>query len=356
MKDVKKRPKMNVLGVCGGQGPMLFPYLGNKHFKVVGNLEPRAIFHTPKEEQWKINFGQNIPFFKDMFDQEMGIGDVRVDIIVGSPSCGASSKFGRTGRKDGELYGKPGEDKSLQMYLNRVRKYKPKFFLLENLPKMLELFKIEDLSNAIDNQYMLIPHAGSVCLWGNSQKNRVRMVLVGVRLDCKDALSAFKEVFPVNTLKNCKLILKEADKEINYYEPLDYKLSLYDRDDEKKPNLTVQQVHDLYRGKFKDEYFWPTYIEKMRYIPGVYRNAKFKGPATIRPANRQFSHTGWPIGLDEFRIIMGFPKEFKVHIDKSNPKVFLYWLNKGRVTFAKGAVYEMGLWFYQCIKKAKKLL
>ncbi len=43
MKDLK------VLGVCGGQGALLFPFRD----KLIGNIEPRGVFHTGREEQWK---------------------------------------------------------------------------------------------------------------------------------------------------------------------------------------------------------------------------------------------------------------------------------------------------------------
>ena len=53
MKDLK------VLGVCGGQGALLFPFRD----KLIGNIEPRGVFHTGREEQWKANF-KGIPFLK----------------------------------------------------------------------------------------------------------------------------------------------------------------------------------------------------------------------------------------------------------------------------------------------------
>jgi hypothetical protein len=53
MKDLK------VLGVCGGQGALLFPFKN----KLIGNIEPRSVFHTKSESQWKANF-KGIPFLK----------------------------------------------------------------------------------------------------------------------------------------------------------------------------------------------------------------------------------------------------------------------------------------------------
>ena len=64
--------ELKVLGVCAGQGALLFPF--RKH--LIGNIEIRGVFHTPGEEQWKANFG-DIPFHKGFCLQEF---DKKVDI------------------------------------------------------------------------------------------------------------------------------------------------------------------------------------------------------------------------------------------------------------------------------------
>lgn len=71
---------MNVLGVCAGQGALLFPF--RKH--LIGNIEVRGVFHTPGEEQWKANFG-DIPFYKGYNLPQF---EERVDVIISSPDCG----------------------------------------------------------------------------------------------------------------------------------------------------------------------------------------------------------------------------------------------------------------------------
>ena len=88
----------------------------------------------------------------------------------------------------------------------------------------------------------------------------------------------------------------------------------------------------------------------MKTLPGVYRNRKDAYPLTIRPANRQFNPYGKVMGLEEFRVIMGFPPEFRVYFDENQ---WNYWLNKGRVTLSKGACYEIGLWFFRCLYRSK---
>lgn len=75
---------MNVLGVCGAQGALLFEF---KKY-LVANVEPRAVFHSKKEEQWKLNFG-NIPLIRSLEEVKAS----KIDLILGSPSCGHSSVF-----------------------------------------------------------------------------------------------------------------------------------------------------------------------------------------------------------------------------------------------------------------------
>lgn len=47
-----KSKQFTVLGICGAQGALLFPLRDH----LIGNVEPRGVFHTPKEEQWRANF------------------------------------------------------------------------------------------------------------------------------------------------------------------------------------------------------------------------------------------------------------------------------------------------------------
>lgn len=62
MKDLK------VLGVCGRARSLLFPFKNN----LIGNIEPRGVFHTSREEQWKANF-KGIPFLKGTNYPKIGI-------------------------------------------------------------------------------------------------------------------------------------------------------------------------------------------------------------------------------------------------------------------------------------------
>ena len=109
---------------------------------------------------------------------------------------------------------------------------------------------------------------------------------------------------------------------------------------------------------FKDEKKWPIKTAKMSTLPGVYRLEYDKPPLTLRPADRQFRPDGYPLGIEDFKAIMGFPDKFEIYLHKNGDtfegdfKDYHYWLNKARYTIAKGAVGEIGIWFKKCLKKA----
>lgn len=331
---------MNVLGISAGQGGLLFPF--RKH--LLGNIEPRGVFHTPGEEQWKANF-KDIPFYKGYCLQEF---DEKVDIIISSPDCGASSIMRLSKVKE---LGKPKDNRSLNLVIEGINYYKPKIFLIENLPRLLSLLPNEYLHEAFKD-YKLIFHERSVSDYGNSQVSRKRLVIVGVHKKTgKKYLNAFNEVFQVKTPTITRELLFKSPYGSNYNIPIEKTLAMYDyRKLPAKKNLTVRKIQLLWNSDFKNEKKWPIKTAKMSTLPGVYRLELDKAPLTLRPADRQFRPDGYPLGILDFKAIMGFPKQFKIYIDQEN---YLYWLNKARYTIAKGSVYEISVWFRRCIKKAQ---
>lgn len=333
------KKKLKVLGVCGAQGALLYPL--RRH--LIGNIEPRAVFHTPKEEQWKLNFDQ-VPFERSL----ESLGEVQPDVIVGSPSCGHSSVFSYSRKKS---LGKPREDPCLSLFLSSIKRLEPKIFILENLPKLMDLIPEPEWKENLPN-YRLIVHCHSVVDFGNSQVSRKRLILVGIREDISQKVDKkFSRVFSVRSSKPFKVreIPDKIREELNFRDADDRKMSMYKYWDTSKTTLTVKEIRELWTGKFKKEYKWPMKTQKMKTLPGVYRNRLDAYPLTIRPSSRQFNPEGNPMGLEEFRVIMGFPKSYKVFFDSHNPT---YWLNKGRNSLSKGSVYECGIWAKRCLREA----
>lgn len=329
--------RYTVLGISAGQGALLFPF--RKH--LLGNIEPRGVFHTPGEEQWKANF-KDVPFYKGYCLQEF---DEKVDIIISSPDCGASSIMRLSKVKE---LGKPKDNRSLNLVIEGINYYKPKIFLIENLPRLLSLLPNEYLQEAFKD-YKLIFHERSVSDYGNSQVSRKRLVIVGIHKKTgKKYLNAFNEVFQVKTPTITRELLFESPYGSNYNIPIEKTLAMYDyRKLPAKKNLTVRKIQLLWNSDFKNEKKWPIKTAKMSTLPGVYRLELDKAPLTLRPADRQFRPDGYPLGILDFKAIMGFPKAYKIFMDEGN---YLYWLNKARYTIAKGSVYEVGIWFKKCLK------
>lgn len=327
---------MRILGVCAAQGALLFSL--RKY--VIGNIEPRAVFHTKNEEQWKLNF-KDTPFERcdSIFKNS------EVDVIIGSPSCGHSSVFSYSRKKS---LGEPKTDPTLNLYLDCVKKFKPKIFLLENLPKLMDLIPQPEWEYNLPD-YELIVHCHSVIVFGNSQQSRKRLILIGIRKDSGINKKYFKRIYPVSKPLKNEEILGKVRHTVNYRENDDKKLAMYHFNDKTKQGLTVSQVRKLWNTEFKDNYKWPMKTLKMKTLPGVYRNRLNTYPLTARPSSRQFNFYGEIMGLEEYRIIMGFPKKFRIFFDESERG---YWLNKGRNTLTKGSVFEVGKWFGKQLKKA----
>nr|DAY45473.1 MAG TPA: Cytosine specific methyltransferase [Caudoviricetes sp.] len=327
---------LKVLGVSAGQGALLFPFKEN----LVANIEPRAVFHTKNEEQWRLNFG-DIPFFRNELPD-----NIKADVIISSPDCGASSIMRLSKVKQ---LGKPEDNKSLNLVIQAINKYRPKVFLLENLPRLVTLLPKEFFEIQVPG-YKLIYHQRSVVDFGNSQVSRKRLIIIGIKIKSKSYLNRFDNIFRVDTPVSSRKLLECSyfkENNDNYMPPLNKVLAMYDyRALPEKKNLTVKQIKKLWRTDFKDEKKWPIKTAKMSTLPGVYRLENDKPPLTLRPADRQFRPDGYPLGIKDFKNIMGFPDEYKIYMDKDN---YLYWLNKARYTIAKGSVYQVGKWFKKCI-------
>lgn len=333
---------LKVLGVSAGQGALLYPFRKN----LIANIEPRAVFHTKNEEQWKLNFG-NIPFYRTL-DK---VYNEKVDVIIGSPDCGASSIMRLSKVKE---LGNPEKNKTINLVITSIQHFKPKLFLIENLPRLITLLPQSYFEEVLP-EYKIVYHQNSVADYGNSQQSRNRLLIIGIKRSAKKYLKSFDKVFQVDSLKTTSELLNRPHYEggnTNYMPPLNKVLAMYDyRKLPKKINLSVKEIHKLWTTDFKGEKKWPIKTAKMSTLPGVYKLEGDRLPLTLRPADRQFRPDGWPLGIEDFKNIMGFPKKYKIYM---NEKEYLYWLNKARYTIAKGSVYQVGIWFKRCLKSALK--
>lgn len=327
---------MKVLSICGGNGAWLSPLKK----RLIGNVEPRVIFHTPKENQWNENF-PSIPICKSL-DTCKYEG---VDVIVGAPNCGHSSMMALTN----STFREAKEDESFRCFFLGVNQYKPKIFIMENLPKSADNAK--ELSAKLG--YDFVEHTISMGDLGNSQLNRKRYILVGIRTDIPD--KDFKKISRIMAKikmmaqhKTCGELLQGLDTD-GYHDIPEIghvRESLWDM-------VTIYAGRKISLKEAKEYWDSDKTLKRFKAIdrkydtaPGVYRNLENGYPAVARKADRQFNHHGLQMTPRELARIQGIPDTFRIYFprDLSNHNMRNYWINKGRVSVTKCPPYEFGLW------------
>ena len=331
---------MNVLGVCGGNGVMLHPF--RKY--LVGNIEPRAIFHSKGDLQWNANF-EGIPIHKTFPYPDFK----KVTILIGHPNCGHSSML-RYSRAKTLVSAK--EDESVKLYFEAISRYRPKMILLENLPNFMG---DEELHETLGKRYHLRIIRDSVTAFGNSQVSRKRLVLVG--LSRKSFRESHLEYFTplaspkIYTSGEILSPYKDDDLEsLNVRETDDFMIPMYYHG---KRKLSAKETRKLWQSEFKGLTRWPIFDNpRMKNQPGIFRLDAEKAPFTVRKQSRQFDPWGYILTPRQLAAIQGVPDWFKlVHfVDKD----LNYSLNKARATVTKSPPYEVSVWFKRCIKQMLK--
>lgn len=330
--------KLKVLGINGGNGVILYPFRKS----LIGNIEPRSVFHTTDNIQWKLNF-KGISIDKD---SEVYYRKSSVDVIVGAPDCGHSSKLAYS---RGKALSDPKKNASLNIFFDKVNFYSPKLFLMENLPKLMENLG-QDLGVIFGN-YRLHIFVESVAAWGNSQITRERLVIVGVRKDQPKKIDRFIKLPNIDrsSLKKAGELIRgldELDPSVCHVREPDDKMICLHLDSESR--ITVAKAREMWTTRYKLERKWPVNKERMKNQPGVYRNFANDYPMTVRKQNRQFNHRGYMLSPREMARIQNIPDSFKLWYD---PTQHLFCINKGRTTVTKSPPYDIGLWFYDVLRK-----
>lgn len=334
--------RLKILGVSSGLGASLFPF---KKY-LVGNIECRGLFHTTNNENWVNNFG-SIQLIKTI-SKPWKLDD-KPNIIISSPDCGSGSVLRYSRAKE---LGDHKKNISLILFFSSMEKYKPKFFLFENLDGLFKSFKEEDFRQALSS-YRLVIHNTSVSAFGNSQYSRKRLIIVGIREDLDKRVDKyFKLPNLESNTKTCKELYGDLTATRNpeiCHERESYTdvISIHAR-----KRMRICDIQEEWVTRLKGKKRWTTTPEfKFSTAPGVYRNLDDDYPSTARKANRQFDGRGLMLTPRQLARIQGVPDEFKLHYD---PKKHNYWINKGRTVVTKSPPYEISLWFKRCLIKLNK--
>lgn len=327
---------MKVLGVCAGNGVMVYPL---KRY-LIGNVEPRYVFYTKDNTQWKLNFG-DIPMVQDVENWP------EADIIIGHPDCGHSSILSYSRKKS---LSDPKDNESLTLFLTSIKKVQPSVFLMENLPKLLDTYSEDDWGDMFP-EYNFWFFIDSVSEFGNSQKTRVRLLVIGINREKTKGITNklqyhLSHIYKVNNIRPAEDLLiglgKENPKIGHIREDINSIITMYSGF-----KISLKDVQQ-YWLRNPNENRWAAKDRKFSTAPAVYINRRRSLPMVARKANRQFNHQGLQMTPRELARIQGVPDKFKIYIDTTAP---IYWINKGRTTVTKCPPYEVGKWFARQLKK-----
>jgi len=334
---------MTVLGISAGNGVNLFPFKD----LVVGNLELRSDYTIRGEaDQFYLNFPQ--AFFQKRLLSKQELFQMP-DIIIGNPKCGNSSKLALS---RGKKFKSHKDEPSLDLFIEGVNLYQPKVFMMENLPKLLETYDLQDNNNIFPN-YSLQTWIGSMAELGNSQQNRQRLIVTGVHkqyFTFKQRIrlvSQLKKKFRISgrAPKNTSELLIDLPENGSFRPPLSEVIALYGG-----TKSSYSGIQKLWESLGPTVSRIKTPKESFNTAPGVYRDLNSKLPNTIRKSNRCFNPTGLSYTPRERCRIQGIPDNFLILDDEDYSDKTLF--NKGCTTAGSSPSYEVGLWFYEALKRA----
>jgi len=147
----------------------------NAGFKVAGNVEWRKYYHAEDAgglNTFKENFDDVVfPYSREQMTEEEFLRFQNADIALGHPECGNFSQL----NANREAVNDPGD---IPLFVDLVREFKPRFFVMDDLPKSFIAFSMRDYALRLPD-YDLFPEWVSNWGYGNTQKARNRFFMLG---------------------------------------------------------------------------------------------------------------------------------------------------------------------------------
>lgn len=175
---VKSEKKLRAIGITCGIGSML---VGARQagFEVVGNVEWRRYYFKPDskgQDTFRGNFPDAVRAYSvdDLSDDQVA-SMTDCDIALGHPECGRYSNLGSTIKTRLERMKDPCD---IPLFLDLVAKFRPRFFVMDDLPKSLGALTIQEYVQKLPG-YDLYPEWVANHGYGNIQRGRKRMFMVG---------------------------------------------------------------------------------------------------------------------------------------------------------------------------------
>jgi len=339
--------KRTILGLSAGSGILLYPF---RDQTILGNIETRSDYYIGGVPvQYGLNFPGSV-----MWNDKKGYLAVsnRVEVVLAQPKCGNSSVLAYSRGK--RMSSHKGES-SLDLVMQGINALGPKVFLIENLPALLNTYSERDLKEWFGQYYLVIHNDVSMFNFGNSQKTRKRLIIVGILKNLKYASKYrryFQDIYKVATPKHTTELISEVPENGHFRPPLDEQIAIYGG-----KQMTYAEIQNMWESLPPQTKRLATPKENFNTAPGVYKDLPNDYPATVRKSNRCFNPEGLTYSPRERARIMGLPDSFIIadpltHPNHSPKTLF----NKGCVSTAQGPPYEVGAWFRDVLIKAKFLL
>lgn len=321
------KPKgLTAMGFTGGVGSML---VGAKSsgFTIAGNIEWRDYYRYLTKD--KVNtFTLNYPgafMSRGWDDAPKDLIPTTIDYAVGHPECGMYSLLAKSLKdKSKNFTARESDVGDLPLFLEYVRDYQPRFFLMDDLPKSFAALPMSSYHEMLP-EYDLFPEWISNWGYGNIQKWRNRMFMVG---SLKSEKFTFQPGEVPHTLVLRDVIADLADNTgqgiLNHGDvDLTVRSGRFTNMRHYGDRPTYAEIQEM--ALFTDPlvlknkpYFSEAGIRKVR--PGT-TDPKWDGPCPVLSGGYNPLHPlrGLPISIRERARIQGFPDDFIFHHDDLGP-------------------------------------
>lgn len=320
MPRVDQKRVLQAVGITSGIGSML---VGARQagFQVVGNIEWRKYYHH-RDSEGRNTFTENFPgaFMKyrvdDLTSRELSLAS-GCDLAIGHPECGNFSVLSGSRKNRLEMLNDPCD---IPLFVDLIAQLQPRFFVMDDLPKSFGPFPIEKYWEKLPG-YDLFPEWVSNWGYGNVQKFRNRMFMVGARKEEKWA-------FTPGETKQC-LTVRQAIRDLG--EPGDGTPNHDSHENNSCPGRFANMP------QFGDKLTWKQFAEYIRDLPegkdfryqradGVVKvrigscKVRWDGPSPVLSGGNPHFHPlrCYPLTVRERARIQGFPDDFIFYGTKLN--------------------------------------
>lgn len=315
------------MGLTGGIGSML---VGAKRagFRVVGNIEWRDYYRfmlTPGDN----TFVRNYPgafMARGPDDVPKDLIPSTIDYAVGHPECGMYSLLSAplVNRSKG-FETRKSDVSDIPLFLQYVAEFKPRFFLMDDLPNSFAALPMSEYIELLP-EYDLFPEWISNWAYGNIQKHRNRMFIVGALKSEKFAFVPGEVAHALTTRDIIEDLLdSNGDGSIPNHAEVDLTATTgrFKHLRHHGDSPIYQELKDYFtsgdpvlRGNK------PYYKEDgtLARRPGT-TDPKWEGNCPVLSGGYDPIHPvrGTPITLRERARIQGFPDDFIFHVSKGGP-------------------------------------